>query len=276
MSCKRTNRNKGISNREHAMKTQLISSLLSVTLLVTACGKKQQTSDQQKPPESVAQPQTPPPQPQVAKETELKPEQAKPKPLPPPPTVIPAGTPVTIRTTTEIDSSKMQPGQSFEASLAEPLIVKGKMIAPQGAPVAGRIAQSSSAGRVKGEGTLSLALAALSVHGHLYPIATSAHVETSKSRGKRSAGMIGGGTGAGALIGGLAGGGKGAAIGALAGAGAGTAGATLTGKRNIVIPSESVLSFTLSKALTLGSVTPNANSEQVDSEQATPPSDQPR
>jgi len=44
--------------------------------------------------------------------------------------------------------------------------------------------------------------------------------------------------GAGAAIGGAAGGGKGAAIGALVGAGAGTARAYLTGKREIVLPAE--------------------------------------
>ena len=61
---------------------------------------------------------------------------------------------------------------------------------------------------------------------------TSDFAQTSKGRGKRSAGMIGGGGAAGALIGGLAGGGKGAAI----GAGGGTAGAGLTDDRKIAWP----------------------------------------
>ena len=61
--------------------------------------------------------------------------------------------------------------------------------------------------------------------------------------------MIGGGAGGGALIGGLAGGGKGALIGGLIGAGAGTAGAAFTGNKDVVIPSESNISFTLTTAL---------------------------
>jgi hypothetical protein len=68
---------------------------------------------------------------------------------------------------------------------------------------------------------------------------------SAKGKGKRSAVMIGGGAGAGALIGALAGGGKGAAIGALAGGGAGTAGTYFTGNKEVVLPAETVVSFKL-------------------------------
>jgi hypothetical protein len=60
---------------------------------------------------------------------------------------------------------------------------------------------------------------------------------------------VGGGAGAGALIGALAGGGKGAAIGAIAGAGAGTGGAAFTGNKEIVLPAETALSFKLKQAV---------------------------
>jgi hypothetical protein len=99
---------------------------------------------------------------------------------------------------------------------------------------------------------LNLSLNRIVVQGTSYQIQTKEVTQTSKGKGKRSATMIGGGAGGGALIGGLAGGGKGAAIGALAGAGAGTAGAAMTGNKNdINLPAEAAISFQLTAPLTL-------------------------
>jgi hypothetical protein len=164
--------------------------------------------------------------------------------------VIPAGTDLRVRTTSPITTGE-KATQKFEASLAKPIMVGNTVVVPKGALVSGTIPQAQSAGRIQGAGNLTLVLNSMTVKGKTYQIATKPVSLESKGRGKRSAMMIGGGGGAGALIGGLAGGGKGAAIGALAGAGAGTAGATLTGKRDIVIPAEAFLTFTLNQKLVL-------------------------
>jgi hypothetical protein len=87
--------------------------------------------------------------------------------------------------------------------------------------------------------------------GDAYDIKTSSVSRYQKGKGKRTAAMIGGGAGGGALIGGLAGGGKGALIGAVLGGGAGTAGAAYTGEKEVVLPAESTLSFKLTEALTI-------------------------
>jgi hypothetical protein len=81
------------------------------------------------------------------------------------------------------------------------------------------------------------------------PVQTAMVTQNLKGKGKRTGAMVGGGAGLGALIGGLAGGGKGALIGAAAGAGAGTAGTAFTGNKEIVLPAESAVAFTLKEAL---------------------------
>jgi hypothetical protein len=126
------------------------------------------------------------------------------------------------------------------------------MAIPEGSPVHGVVAEAKKAGKFKGAATLRLSLTAISVNGHKYNIVADDIAQTTTGKGKRTAGVIAGGTGAGALIGGLAGGGKGAAIGALVGAGAGTVGAVTTGNnRDITYAVESALSFRLSQPLTL-------------------------
>jgi hypothetical protein len=98
---------------------------------------------------------------------------------------------------------------------------------------------------------LRLVLESVTVNGEVRDVKTSSVSRSLKGKGKRTATLIGGGAGAGALIGGLAGGGKGALIGAAAGAGAGTAGAAYTGNKEIVLPTESILSFTLTEPITI-------------------------
>jgi hypothetical protein len=72
----------------------------------------------------------------------------------------------------------------------------------------------------------------------------SISIQASPTKGKDAA-KIGIGSGVGAAIGAIAGGGKGAAIGAAAGAGAGTGVVLATTGDAAVIPSETVLVFTL-------------------------------
>jgi BON domain-containing protein len=172
------------------------------------------------------------------------------KPMPQP-IVIPAGTVLTVRTGQALSSKNSQSGQTFLATLAQPVSVEGRQALSAGSTVSGTVVTAKAKGKIKGEGQLDLALTSVSVGGHKYAIQTGVLSSTSKGKGKRTAATTGGGAAGGALIGGIAGGGKGAAIGAGVGAAAGFVGGALTGNKQIEIPAEAALSFTLAQPLTL-------------------------
>jgi outer membrane lipoprotein SlyB len=89
------------------------------------------------------------------------------------------------------------------------------------------------------------------INGSAIPLLTSAYEIKGKGEGGKTAGKVLGGTGLGALIGGIAGGGAGAAIGALAGAAGGTAIAASKKGEQLQIPSESLLEFRLEQPVAL-------------------------
>ncbi len=158
-----------------------------------------------------------------------------------------------------INTKTANPGDSFTGTLAHSIAVNGVVAIRAGAGVAGTVVDSKSPGRFKGEGYLSIALTSINVKGVPTTIHTSEYAQTVKGKGKRTGVMVGGGTGAGALIGGLAGGGKGALIGGLVGAGAGTAGAAFTGNKELAVQAESVVTFKLRSPITVQQSAPNSS-----------------
>jgi len=172
-------------------------------------------------------------------------------PEPPQPIAVPAGTPITVVLSTTISSRVARPGDEFEATVAEPVIVEGRTAIPRGAHVTGAVVDAKKQGTFKGEADLAIRLTRIEVHGKGYMISSSAYGGTEKGKGKRTAVVTGGGAAVGALIGGLAGGGKGAAIGAGVGAGGGLAASGTTGGKNVEFPAESRITFKLTEPVTI-------------------------
>lgn len=163
---------------------------------------------------------------------------------------VPAGTVLNVRLQNSISSATAAPGESFDAVLDEPLVVQGQTVAPRGAAVSGRVTEAKASGRLHDSGYLRLTLASVNINGKAVPVTTSSLFAKGANHNKRNAALIGGGAGAGTLIGALAGGGKGALIGGLVGAGAGTTGAYATGKKDVAFGAERRLSFRLTQAVT--------------------------
>jgi hypothetical protein len=155
---------------------------------------------------------------------------------------------VRITTSETLSAKQNNVGDSFSGVLSGPLTTTdGGTVFKRGTQVTGTVVAAKGQGRFKGAGDLGVELT--SIAG--IPVQTSTFEQVTKGKGKRTAVLAGGGTGLGAIIGGIAGGGKGALIGGLAGAGAGTAGSAFTGNKNVVIPAESQITFRLTAPLTV-------------------------
>lgn len=170
-------------------------------------------------------------------------------PPPPRPLVVPAESVIYVVVDQSIGSKISRSGDNFSATVERPVEIEGRVAIPRGARATGLIVDAKPAGRFKGGAGLEVTLSSVEVNGERYEVRTTSPDETTKGKGKRTAEMVGGGTGGGALIGGLAGGGKGALIGGLIGAAAGTGGAGFTGNRDIVVAPETPISFKLVEPL---------------------------
>ena len=165
--------------------------------------------------------------------------------------VIPASTRIRVRLGESLDTRNVRTGARFSAYLDDPIVSGDKVVVPKGTLFRGHVIEAKRSGRLRGRAYLGVTLDSFHLHGMTYAIVTGADVQSSSSHKKRSAVAIGGGAGTGAAIGAVAGGGVGALIGAGAGAAAGTTGAFITGRKNVRLPVETPLVFSLRNAVTM-------------------------
>ena len=163
---------------------------------------------------------------------------------------VAAGTNLTIRINQHISVKTSHVGDRFDGEVVDPVVGDNdRVVIPKGAPVSGVVVASHRRGHFKGSSILELRLTYLTLNGTRYALDTQDLTQTKKGKGKRSAAFIGGGSGLGMLVGGVASGGVGLLVGGLVGAGGGTALGGLTGNRDIEIPAESIVRFKLADNL---------------------------
>jgi hypothetical protein len=162
------------------------------------------------------------------------------------------GTYVTARANEWLSSDHNQPGDTFSATLDQPIVVDGIVVAHRGQTVTGRVTEAQKAGRVQGTSRLGVQLTNLSLaDGQTVAVQSQMINRNGPTSEGRDLGAIAGTTAVGAAIGAAADWGRGAAIGAGAGAAAGIIGVLLTRGQPTVIYPESSLTFRVDEPVTI-------------------------
>ncbi len=197
------------------------------------------------------EPDPPPPLAEVVKD----PPPPEPAPLPvrqPHTVTLTPGTLLAVRIGETLTADHNQPGDTFLATLDQPVVVDGFVIAERGARLEGRVVEADRGGRVKGLSHLEVELVKLATtDGQHVRIRTSPFTKQAQASTGSDAAKVGIGAAIGAAIGGLAGGGKGAGIGAGVGGAAGAGDVLLTRGKAAAIPVETRVSFRLQDPVTI-------------------------
>jgi hypothetical protein len=165
------------------------------------------------------------------------------------PEYLPAGTRLAILTNEQIDSNTANTSQIYSGQVDQDVTDNaGEIIISRGSP-AELVIRTFSSGS-----DMTLDVQAITVNGRRYRISTAPLRQTGRNglgMNKRTAEMVGGGALIGTIIGAVVGHGKGAAIGAAVGAAGGAGAQVLTKGKQVSIPAETVLTFSLNNSVTL-------------------------
>jgi hypothetical protein len=175
-----------------------------------------------------------------------------PKPHEPQTATIPAGTLLTVRLREALSAETNSNGDTFSATLDQPLIVDGFVLAERGSSARGHIVDLARSGRVKGRSVLALELKSLTTSdGQKIDLETDTFRREGESGVKKDAARAGVMAAIGAAVGAIAGGGKGAAIGAGVGGAAGAGTVLATRGEDAKLPAETRLTFRLKNPVTV-------------------------
>jgi hypothetical protein len=162
------------------------------------------------------------------------------------------GTFLTVRIDQVLSSDRNQPGDGFSATLVQPLVVDGIVVAQRGQTIGGRVVEAQRAGRREGTSRLAVQLTDLTlVDGQQVPVQSQLVRWNGPSSTGQDVATVGTTTAVGAAIGAAADWGRGAAIGAGVGAAAGIIGVLVTRGHPTVIYPETVATFRLLNPVTV-------------------------
>ena len=167
---------------------------------------------------------------------------------------LPAGTVIQVRTNEWLSTDRNLPGDGFNATLVQPIVSDGWVVAQRGQAVLGRVTVVDKGKGSNHTSQLGVQLSELTfVDGQLLPIQTQLVQSTAGPDYGRDVATVGTTTGTGAIIGAIAGGGTGAAVGAGIGAIAGLGIISTHGKPTLIAP-ETLLTFRLDTPVTISTV----------------------
>ena len=165
---------------------------------------------------------------------------------------IPAGKIIFARLSEPLSSDHNHVGDTFTATLDQPIVVDGWVVARRGETIVGTVTQAQKAGRVKGVSHLGLELTDITiVDGNQLPVKTELWNGSAGTSHGADAAAIATTTGVGTIIGAAANGGTGAGVGAGAGALAGIGLVLLTRGKPTVLGPEYPLSFRLKEPISI-------------------------
>jgi hypothetical protein len=217
-----------------------------------------ETPQSPKPPAEVEAPRAPASAPKappaerkaVVSEPQPVPEpEPAPAPSPPATATVPSGTALKVRLMESLSSKTTPEGSAFETELDEDLLIDGKLVVPEGSIVTGKVSESKPSGKVRGKAQMALRLEKITVGEESYEVRSNTLRFEAEGTEKRDAKRIGIASGAGAVIGAIAGGGKGAAIGAVIGAGAGTGVTMATPGDEVEFRTEQMFQFEIDRSV---------------------------
>jgi hypothetical protein len=172
---------------------------------------------------------------------------------------IPAGTELTLALDTGLSSETSHIGDTFSATVVEPIMMDNRDVIPAGSTIEGRVTEATPAKRGAGEARLSFSFGSLRLASGYRTNIVGSFQEVSASKKGRNAAVIGGSAAGGALLGRILGKDtRGAVIGAIVGGGIGTAVLVGREREQAIIPADTPFQIRLEQAIQVPHAAPRA------------------